>query len=56
MTKQRIHRLRSTLETGIRVLAFISLVRKIGLRRMGRAGLVATEMYLTHSSRRRRRA
>ena len=55
MINRRIHRLRSTLETGMRVLAFISLARKIGPRRIGRVALLATEMYLTHLTRGRRR-
>jgi hypothetical protein len=52
---KRIHRLRSTLATTMQVLTFISLARKVGLRRIGRVALTASEMYLTRPGRGRGR-
>jgi hypothetical protein len=55
MTNRRINALRSLVETGLRAVALISLVRRIGPRRIGRIAAFATEGYLAKASRGRRR-
>jgi hypothetical protein len=55
MTKRRINTLRSLVETGVQVVALISLVRRIGPKRIRRIAALATEGYLAHAHRRRRR-
>lgn len=55
MAKQRTKTLRSLAETGLQVAALVSLVRRIGPKRIGRVAALATEGYLAHASRGRRR-
>jgi hypothetical protein len=55
MTKRRIKALRSLAETGLKAVAFVSLVRRIGPRRIGRIAALAGEGYLAMTSRGRRR-
>jgi hypothetical protein len=54
VTNRRISAVRSLVETGIQAVAFISLVRRIGPRRIGRIAALATEGYLAEASRGRR--
>ncbi len=54
MTNRRINTLRSLVETGLQALAFVSLARKIGPRRIGRVATLAAEGYLAHPNRGRR--
>jgi len=54
MTRQQTRRFGSTLATALKAFAFVSLARKIGLRRVGRVAALATEGYLTHRNRDRR--
>ena len=54
MTKRRINTLRSLAGTVLQVVAFASLVRKVGPKRIGRIAALATEGYLTKESRGRR--
>jgi cation diffusion facilitator family transporter len=54
MHKRRINTLRSAVETGLQAVALVSLVRRIGPRRIGRIAL-ATEAYVANSRRGRRR-
>ena len=55
MHKRRINTLRSAVETGLQAVALISLVRRIGPRRIGRIAALATEAYVANSRRGRRR-
>jgi hypothetical protein len=55
MTSRRINALRSLVETGFQAVAFISLVRRIGPRRIGRIAVLASEGYLAKGRRGRRR-
>ena len=55
MSKRRINALRSLIESGLQAVAFISLVRRIGPRRIGRIAALATERYIANASRGRRR-
>jgi hypothetical protein len=55
MTSRRISTLRSLVKTGVQVVAFISLIRRIGPKRIGRIAALATEGYLSNASPRRRR-
>ena len=55
MTNRRINALRSLVETGLQAVAFISLVRRIGPRRIGRIAALATEGYLAKARRGPRR-
>jgi hypothetical protein len=55
MTNRRISALRSLVETGLQAVAFISLVRRIGPRRIGRVAALASEGYLAKQTRGRRR-
>jgi len=55
MTKRRTTTLRSLAETGLQVAALVSLVRKIGPKRIGRVAALATEGYIAHANRDRRR-
>ncbi len=54
MTNRRINTLRPLVETGLQALAFVSLVRKIGPRRIGRVAALAAEGYLAQPNRGRR--
>ena len=55
MTNRRIKTLRSLVETGLQALAFVSLARKLGPRRIGRVAVLAAEGYLAHPRGRRGR-
>jgi hypothetical protein len=55
MTNRRFTAVRSLVETGLQAVAFISLVRRIGPRRIGRIATLASEGYLAKASRGRRR-
>jgi hypothetical protein len=55
MSKRRINALRSLVEPGLQAVAFISVVRRIGPRRIGRIAALATEGYLANARRGRRR-
>jgi hypothetical protein len=55
MSKRRINALRSLVEPGLHAVAVISLLRRIGPRRIGRIAALATEGYLANASRGRRR-
>jgi hypothetical protein len=55
MTRQQTRRFGSTMATALKAFAFVSLARRIGLRRVGRVAALATEGYLAHLSRERRR-
>jgi hypothetical protein len=55
MTNRPINALRSLVETGLQTFALVSLVRKIGPRRIGRVAALAAEGYLAHAGRGRRR-
>jgi hypothetical protein len=55
MNKRRISALRSLVEPGLQAVAFISVVRRIGPRRIGRIVALATEGYLANARRGRRR-
>jgi hypothetical protein len=54
MKKRRVETLRSLVGTGLQVAAVISLVRRIGPKRIGRMAALATEGYLAHVRPRRR--
>ena len=53
MTDRRINATRSLAEAGLHTVALVSLVRRIGPRRIGRLAALATEGYLANESRRR---
>jgi hypothetical protein len=55
MSKRRSNALRSLVKPGLQAVAFISVVRSIGPRRVGRIAALATEGYLANASRGRRR-
>lgn len=54
MTNRRIDLLRPLAETGLQAVALISLVRRIGPRRVGRIAALAGEGYLAKARRTRR--
>jgi hypothetical protein len=55
MTNRNINTLRSLVETGLYAIAFMSLVRRIGPRRIVRIAALATEGYVDNARRGRRR-
>ena len=55
MTDRQNHRLGSTVSTVLRALAVVSVVRRIGPKRIGRVAALATEGYLTERRRSRSR-
>jgi hypothetical protein len=55
VTNRRISAVRSLVETGFQAVAFISRVRRIGPRRIGRIAVLAGEGYLAKGRRGRRR-
>ena len=54
MTKRRINTVRSLAGTVVQVAALISVVRKVGPKRIGRLAALATEGYLARATRGRR--
>jgi hypothetical protein len=54
MTKRRINTFRSLAETGLQVVALVSVVRRVGPRRIGRIAALAGEAYLAKARRGRR--
>jgi hypothetical protein len=55
MKQQRNRGLGSLALTALRVFALVSLVRKLGPRRIGRVAALATEAYVANAGRKRRR-
>jgi hypothetical protein len=55
MSKRRINQFRSLVGTGLQAVGFVSLVRRIGPRRIGRIAALATEGYLAEARRGGRR-
>jgi hypothetical protein len=53
MIDRHINALRSFADAGLHTVALVSLVRRIGPRRIGRLAALATEGYLANESRRR---
>jgi hypothetical protein len=47
MTRRRNHNLGSTIATAIKALALVSVVRRIGPRRIGHVAALATAGYLS---------
>jgi len=56
MSNRRTTTLRTLLEAGLQATAFVSLIRRIGPRRIARIAALATEGYLADAGRSRRRS